>query len=64
MGYPAMRWDPAADCIPVDLFDSSDLEAHWTRLDEFEGEEYIRILVPVEDDDGVLAVANIYALRD
>jgi gamma-glutamylcyclotransferase (GGCT)/AIG2-like uncharacterized protein YtfP len=64
MGYPAMRWDPTADRIPVNLFDSSDLESHWTRLDEFEGEEYVRILVPVENDDGVLAVANIYELRD
>ena len=34
------------------------------RLDEFEGAEYVRTLVPVEDEGGApIAVANIYALR-
>jgi hypothetical protein len=42
---------------------SPELPEHWKRLDEFEGADYARILVPVEDGGGTLiAVANIYAL--
>ena len=62
IGYPAITWDWRADPIPVRMFVSSELPEHWRRLDEFEGAEYIRILVPVEDVDGELvAAANIYA---
>jgi gamma-glutamylcyclotransferase (GGCT)/AIG2-like uncharacterized protein YtfP len=63
IGYPAIRWDPAGELIEVHLFESDDLELGWTRLDDFEGHEYVRILVPVENSDSVLAVANIYELR-
>jgi gamma-glutamylcyclotransferase (GGCT)/AIG2-like uncharacterized protein YtfP len=63
IGYPAIRWDPAGELIEVHLFESDDLESGWTRLDDFEGDEYVRILVPVENGDSVLAVANIYELR-
>ena len=60
-GYPAMRWLPRTDNeIPVKLFTSSDLPAHWPRLDEFEGDGYRRVLVPVERDGAIIAVANIY----
>ncbi len=64
IGYPAMRWNPSDSRIAIHLFESHDLESHWARLDEFEGGEYIRILVPVEKDDTVFTVANIYALRE
>jgi gamma-glutamylcyclotransferase (GGCT)/AIG2-like uncharacterized protein YtfP len=64
IGYPAMRWVPDGSQIAVHLFESRKLESEWTRLDEFEGSEYIRILVPVEKHDKVFAVANIYALRE
>ena len=63
MGYPAMRWDPAGERIPVSVLVSEALPSHWARLDRFEGNEYERILVPVEDDSGRIAAANIYALR-
>lgn len=45
------------------LLVSEDLEHHWERLDELEGPEYQRILVPVYMGDEVLAVANIYEAR-
>ncbi len=62
IGYPAITWDPAGDRVPVRILVSSELPEHWKRLDEFEGAEYVRILVPVEDEDGgLIAVANIYA---
>lgn len=62
-GYPGLRWDPGGASVPVHLLTSSDLPNHWSRLDDFEGDEYLRILVPVEGDDGRIRVANLYALR-
>ncbi len=64
LGFPALRWDPSRAGIPVKLLVSSDLRGHWDRLDEFEGEEYRRILVPVEEDGATIAVANIYAVNE
>jgi hypothetical protein len=44
---------------------SSDLPLHWALLDEFEGVEYVRILVPIEDEDGgLIAVANTYVAAE
>jgi len=48
IGYPGMVWDMAASPHPVQLFQSTDLPQHWPRLDEFEGDGYVRILVPIE----------------
>ena len=60
LGFPAMRWDPAGEKIPVKLLVSEHLPDHWERLDGFEGVDYRRVLVPVHDEEGLLAVANIY----
>ena len=62
-GYPALRWDPLSAQIAVKLLVSEDLEHYWQRLDEFEGSEYQRILVPVYTGDSEVAVANIYEAR-
>jgi len=61
IGFPGMRWDPEGEAIRVKLFTSEDLPTHWQRLDEFEGADYRRILIPVETEDSVV-VANIYEL--
>ena len=64
MGFPGLTWLPNSDeRIPVQLFTSSELPAQWSRIDEFEGRDYVRILVPVEGvrDDPV--VANLYQIR-
>jgi gamma-glutamylcyclotransferase (GGCT)/AIG2-like uncharacterized protein YtfP len=64
LGYPALRWSEDSDeSVPVQLFVSADLPRHWARLDAFEGDEYLRILVPVHGPDGIVAVANVYAAR-
>ena len=63
LGFPALIWDPQGDEIAVDLFHSPELPQHWHRIDEFEGDDYQRILVPVQQGTEV-AVANIYALAD
>ena len=63
IGYPALRWSFAGAAVPIQLFVSRDLPRHWARLDEFEGADYLRIVVPVHSDDGVIALANLYAAR-
>lgn len=60
-GFPALAWDPLADPVPVKLLDSPQLTEHWSRLDEFEGAEYRRLLVTVEFPDSV-RVANLYGI--
>lgn len=62
-GFPGMRWNTRAPLFPVKLFISKDLINHWKRLDEFEGGEYRRILVPVHGGDALITVANIYEVR-
>ena len=53
-------WDPRAAAVPAMLFTSDDLPDHWWRLDEFEGPDYRRLLVPVFVDGTFLTVANVY----
>jgi len=61
LGYPALRWSKLGPPVPAELLVSDELPEHWLRLDEFEGPEYLRILVPVLSSAGVVAVANLYA---
>jgi gamma-glutamylcyclotransferase (GGCT)/AIG2-like uncharacterized protein YtfP len=61
-GYPGLNPDPFGPEVPVQLFTSDDLPSHWPRLDAFEGEEYVRVVVEV--DLGTRSVAAwLYALR-
>lgn len=59
LGYPAMIPDETGPEIPVHLFRSTDLPAHWARLDAFEGPGYARVAVPVMTAAG-LVQAFIY----
>lgn len=52
LGYPALRLDPAGPEVPVWVFRSADLAAHWPRLDAFEGEGYQRVLVTADTSEG------------
>ena len=61
-GYPGIRLDPEAPRVDVQVFESPDLPEHWPRLDEFEGEEYERVIVTVACE-GEIIEASIYALR-
>jgi gamma-glutamylcyclotransferase (GGCT)/AIG2-like uncharacterized protein YtfP len=63
LGYPALMLDPAGPLVPVQLFESADLPAHWPRLDDFEGPGYRRTPVTVALDDGPIE-AWIYAAAD
>lgn len=64
-GYPGLVWRPGGPRCPVAVLESDDLDAHWQRLDAFEGDDYRRIVVPVfglSDGDKSLP-ANTYVVR-
>jgi len=61
LGYPALVLDPQAPPVEVFLFESSDLPEHWQRLDEFEGESYLRVVTQVQTPEGEVD-ACIYVL--
>ncbi len=59
-GYPALVLEGTGSPIAVQIFESVDLPEHWTRLDEFEGPQYQRVMTDVQTDDGPIS-AWIYA---
>ncbi len=61
-GFPGLEWDPEGEPVPVQVFASEDLPAHWARLDAFEGPDYRRIVVPVEGLPGGSRRCNIYVI--
>lgn len=54
LGYPALTLDSEGTAIPVQLFESADLPAHWSRLDAFEGADYRRAVAQVTTATGVV----------
>src|SRR5215210_786363 len=62
LGYPALILDPDGSAVDVRVFESVDLPAHWSRLDEFEGPRYQRVVTAVRTTAGDL-MASIYILR-
>lgn len=62
LGFPALILDPAAPAVSVQVFESRDLPDHWSRLDDFEGPGYQRVVTTVSTPEGDLS-ASIYALR-
>ncbi len=63
MGYPGISLDKQRDTIHGYLFYSSNLINHWERLDEFEGEEFIRTAVNVQRYDEFDVDTYIYMLK-
>ena len=51
------------DTINVYVLCSDDLASNWAFLDEFEGNEYKRILTKFELESGEIGTGYIYALR-
>lgn len=47
MGYPGIVLGDSGDEVKGYIFSSDKLDSHWEELDEFEGEEYRRVLVCV-----------------
>jgi gamma-glutamylcyclotransferase (GGCT)/AIG2-like uncharacterized protein YtfP len=59
LGYPALILDPDGPPVAVQIFESTDLPDHWSRLDDFEGTEYRRVVTNVSTPAGDLS-ASIY----
>ena len=65
-GYPAFRPRIGGPAVAVQVLTAAALAGAWDELDEFEGPEYQRILVPVfrpdsADERRLYTVANIFA---
>lgn len=62
VNYPGFKPREDGGNVSAKILTSSRLPTAWTAIDEFEGEDYRRILVPVYGPDGQLTtVANVYA---
>lgn len=59
-GYPYLFWEPGAEKIEVEVLSSQLLPKSLARLDEFEGDDYERIWIPVQTTEGK-QICNIYA---
>lgn len=62
LGYPGLLLDASAPLFSVQVFTSTDLPNHWSRLDAFEGAGYVRRAIGVELEAGVVPT-SIYVLR-
>jgi len=62
LGYPGLVLDPHGDEVPGMVFTSDELPAHWQRLDEFEGEGYMRVICSARLSDGSQVKAHVYCL--
>ena len=50
--YPGLTLTSAGPVVPGEVFETPELDAHWERLDAFEGGEYRRVRTRVETDAG------------
>ena len=64
LGTPGLRLEGGADRVPVHVLHAPMLEQTWSAFDAFRAAGFVRLLAPIEDGDGVAAVANVFALAD
>lgn len=62
--YPVFTYAHGAAPVSMQVLHSQHLPEHWSRIDEFEGPSYCRILVPVFEGRRLLTIANLYEARD
>jgi hypothetical protein len=62
LGMQGLRLDGGAERVPVHVLNAPLLAKAWASLDLLRSAGFKRLLVPVEDSNGVSAVANIFAL--
>lgn len=61
-GYPGIVLSETAGKVHGLVFTSTELAAHWDRLDAFEGDGYVRLLVVATLASGDCVDAYVYAL--
>jgi gamma-glutamylcyclotransferase (GGCT)/AIG2-like uncharacterized protein YtfP len=54
LGHPGLVLDPLGPVVEVYLFESAELPDNWSRLDEFEGTGYRRVVTQVRTANGEL----------
>lgn len=64
LGYPALVLEEEGEAVSGRVLESRDLDGMWDALDAFEGEEYRRVPVRVELEDGSVTDAQVYVLRE
>ena len=62
-GFPGIVLDENGPEVHGLLLSSDELDQHWDRLDDFEGEGYERVQVPARLPSGESVEASVYALR-
>lgn len=62
-GYPGILVDAAGEPVEGYVLTSESLGSEWTRLDDFEGIEYERVIAPVRLEDGHVVEAFVYQVR-
>lgn len=62
LGFPAIVLDEEGEPVEGFVFSSEELEAHWPRLDAFEGEPYVRVPARAVLEDGRALEVHVYAL--
>lgn len=63
-GYPGLLLDENSEKIQGFVFSSENLKCNWSMLDDFEGEEYKRVLTKVSLADDNKIDAYIYQLTN
>ena len=65
LGFPGLLFEPKDQVTIIQclVFFSEDLKDNWKRLDQFEGEDYERILIPYKLANGTGGQGNVYALK-
>ena len=64
LGYPGIILDDSEDEVPGLLFSSDELAGHWSRLDEFEGPGYERVVASVKLENGSELDAQLYVVSE
>jgi len=62
-GYPELVYDEGGPEVDVQVFESSELPKHWARIDEFEGSQYRRTIVPAVLSSGRKVQCHVYELN-
>jgi gamma-glutamylcyclotransferase (GGCT)/AIG2-like uncharacterized protein YtfP len=62
LGYPGLVLDEHGEQVAGFVFTSDKLPEYWTRLDEFEGAAYDRVLTNARLTDGRTVEAFVYTL--
>jgi gamma-glutamylcyclotransferase (GGCT)/AIG2-like uncharacterized protein YtfP len=61
-GFPGLILDAHGTAVAGFLFSSDALARHWPRLDAFEGDGYVRVVITATRVDGTAVAACVYVL--